>query len=193
MKHFSAEGALATLLPYQGGLRFRFPAWLALVMAIPLLGLAALVAGAGSVVLLLLFGVPGVLFLILWAMSRRTSSDSGLIRIHREQHRAIFTDRDGSEASVCFGRFLSVRIEKVVTGKTYSWRAVLYGSEGCLVLETGSVRSALIDWVTPVAHWLGIPVELSNQEIDGLAWLLTPRHRLNPYPDDAAKPFSQKS
>jgi len=183
MKHFSTVGAWGTLLPYSSGFRLRIPSWVALVAAIPLLALAGLATIARSLPLQLLFGVPGSLFGILWAMSRRVSMNFGLIRINRETREAIFTDRDGSEQSVQFGRFLSIKIERVITGKTYSWRAVLCGTDGNLVLETGSFQSRLAKWISPIANWLNIPVSVSREDISGIEWLLTPQFRTNPYPN----------
>ncbi len=183
MKHFSTDGAWGTLLSYQSGLRLRIPSWVALVIAIPLLVLSA-VAFLGQFLLMqLLFGVPGVLFLVLWFMSRRVSRKFGMIRINREAKLAVFTNRDGSENTVHFGQFQSIKIERVIAGGTYAWMAVLRGDSGNLILEMGYwFQRPLIKRVSPVATWLGIPVEVSDRKTDLTELLVRSDFRTNPYP-----------
>lgn len=182
MKQFSADGEWGTLLPYSSGLRLRIPSWVALILAIPLLVLCALASIAHSLPLQLLFGVPGILFLALWLMSRRVSNEFGLVRINRDAKLAVFTNRDGTESTVQFGRFLSIKIERVVIGPNYSWMAVLSGESGQLILEMGySFQRSLIKRVSPVATWLGIPMEVSDKKVYLTEWLATPNFRTNPY------------
>lgn len=170
MKHFSTVGEWGTLLPYQNGLRLRIPSWVALLLAIPLLALFAAALITQSLPMQLFFGVPAALFLGLWFMSRRVSRHSGLVRINQETKQATFTNRDGSENTVHFGQFQSIKIERVVAGHTYAWMAVLCGTSGNLVLEMGySFQRSLIKRVSPVATWLGIPVEVSDKTTEWLA------------------------
>jgi len=183
MKHFSTAGEWGTLLPYQNGLRLRIPSWVALLLAIPLLVLFAAAFVTQSLPMQLLFGVPAALFLGLWFMSRRVSRHSGLVRINQETKQATFTNRDGSEYTVHFGQFQSIKIERVVAGYTYSWMAVLCGASGNLILEMGySFQRPLIKRVSPVAAWLGIPVEVSDKKTYLAEWLARPDFRTNPYP-----------
>ncbi len=183
MQQFSTDGEWGTLLPYSGGLRWRIPSHLALIPAIPLLVLCGLATIADSVPLQLLFGAPGILFLALWFMTRRASNKFGLVRINRGTKLAVFTNRDGTESTVQFGRFLLIKIERVVIGPNYSWMAVLSGENGQLILEMGySFQRSLIKRVSPVAAWLGIPIEVSDQKINLTEFLSRPDFRTNPSP-----------
>jgi hypothetical protein len=182
MKHFSTDGEWGTLQPYRSGLRLRIPSWFALIIAIPLLVLCAAAFVAHSLPAQLLFGVPGALFLVLWFISRRVSRDFGLVRINQKTKLGVFTNRDGSENTVHFGRFQSIKIERVLAGHIHSWMAVLCGDSGNLILEMGySFQRPLINRVTPVATWLGIPIEVSDRKIYITEWLARPDFRTNPY------------
>ncbi|WP_324780987.1 hypothetical protein [Thiobacillus sedimenti] len=183
MKPFSTDGEWGTLLPYSRGLRMHIPSWVALILALPLLVFAAAGIFAHSIVVQLLFGVPGLLFLALWGMTRRHSKKFGTVRINQNTKVAIFTERDGTETSVQLQRFLSIKIQKVIKLHTYSWMAVLCGESGHLILETDfSFQNSLIKRIAPIGNWLGIPIEVSTEEVNFLDWLSTPDFRTNPYP-----------
>lgn len=183
MKYFSTAGEWGTLLPYSGGLRMRIPSWAALILAIPLLVFAATGIFTHSIVVQLLFGVPGILFLTLWGMTRRVSKTSGTVRINRSTKTAIFTAVDVTETSVQFQRFLSIKIQKLITLQTYSWMAVLCGETGHLILISGfSFQDSVIKRITPIANWLGIPIEISTEQVNIHDLFSTPGFFTNPYP-----------
>ena len=135
---------MGTLLTYSRRLRMRIPSWVALVLAMPLLVFAIGGIFAHSIVVQLLFGVPGLLFLTLWGMNRRVSMRFGTVRINQNTKVAIFIERDGTETSIRFQRFISIKTQKVIKLQTYSWIAVPCGDSGHLILEDLSLQDALI-------------------------------------------------
>jgi hypothetical protein len=184
MKHFSIEGDWATLRPYRRWFSLWIPSWVALFVSIPLLAFAFI----GFLLIpeywpsLLFIAVPGGLFAALWVTTRRVPKKFGLIRINRKTNEAIFIDRDGSEVNVQFGCFRFINIEKFVVLRSYSWRAVLSGTNGYLVIDGGLSQKGVINWVSPVAKWLAIPIEISQEIIDGMACALSHCPQINPYP-----------
>ena len=178
-------------------MRLRIPSWLALIVAIPLLMFAAVggfIHTEDAIVLQILFGVPGLLFFLLWIMSRRRSKRFGFVRINRNTRMAFFSESDGTETSVQFQRFLSIRIQKVIKLQGYSWMAVLCGETGNLILELEfSFKNSLIERVAPVGDWLKIPIEVSSESVNFLDWLSTPNFRTNPYPTKIAFPTPHSS
>lgn len=182
MKDFSTDGEWGTLLPYTRGLRLRIPSWIALIPAIPLLVFGVLGLIAHSLVVMLLFGVPGFLFFLLWVMTRHASKKSGTVRINRDTKMAIFTEGDGAETTIEFQRFRVIKVHRLIALNTYSWMAVLCGETSKLLLISGfSFQNSLIKRVSPVAKWLAIPVEVSTEDVNILEWLSTPNVRTNPY------------
>jgi hypothetical protein len=115
-------------------------------------------------------------------MDRRISKRFGLVRINRDVKLAVFTERNGSETTVKFGRFLSIRIEPVFTPKGRFWRAVLRGIDGNLAIDSGFSHRGVVGWVSPVAEWLQVPIETSQEGIDVFAWTSSSNRWTNPYP-----------
>jgi len=180
-KHFSTDGKWGKLLPYQKGLRFRIPSWIALLIAAPFLIFFEAAIFTGSVPMQFLFGVPGALFVALWLTSRRISPRFGRVRINKEEKLGVFTNKDGSESTVHFGRFQSINIELLIADRnTYSSMAVLYGETGSLILETGLSRPSLINRMSPVAAWLEIDIEVSDKKTYLSKLLFKPDFRTDP-------------
>lgn len=188
MKDFTTDGEWGTLLPYTRGLRLHIPSGVALIPAIPLLIFGVLGLIVHSLVVTLLFGVPGLLFLLLWVMTRRASKKSGTVRINRDTKTAIFTESDGSETAIQFQRFDVIKIHRLITLNTYSWMAVLCGETSNLPLISGfSFQNSVITRVSPVAKWLGIPIEVATEDVNILEWISTPNFRTNPYPSQQGR------
>lgn len=186
MRKFVHEGAWGTLHPSKGGMRINIPSWLALLFAIPLLGIAVLllVSSLPFIINFLVFWLPGGLFLGLWASSRGVSKDFGLLRINKETTESIFTERDGSQINVVFGHFTSLKIEPVrFANNSIVWRAILCGENCYLVMDGSYSKNKVIKWFAPLADWLGIELDISSEVVDGSGWMLNPPPRTNPYPD----------
>ena len=184
MSNFSIDGDMGTLQPYNRGLHSRIPAWVALFIAIPLI-LASLFAASvpNTGPWQFIFGIPGGLFFILWVSGRGTSKQYGIIDINKRTVEATLVDRTGCKRTVEFGDFLSIQIERLVTRQGYLWRGVLSGREGNLVLISGVFsQRGVVNWLTPVASWLAIPMKVSETAIDGIKWALMPDREINPYP-----------
>lgn len=108
--------------------------------------------------------------------------ESGLLCIDNKSNSVGFINNDGSKASIAIGKFTSIKIEKLINPKGYTWRATLFGSNKAVVLETDITQKALVRWIQPVSDWLQIPVEFPDETIDGLLWTLTANRRVVPYP-----------
>ena len=189
MNDFSTDGEWGTLLPYSRRLRLRIPSWVALMLAIPFLVFGVMSLIVQSPVVALLFGVPGLLFLLLWVMTRRASKKSGTVRINRITKTAFFTEGDGAETTIPFQRFQSIKIHRLIALNTYSWMAVLCGETSNLILVSGfSFQGSVVKRISPVAQWLGIPIEVSNEDVNILDSFSTPNFRTNPYPSQEKRP-----
>ncbi len=182
MHHFTVTKNLGTLKPYTRGLRYRLPSWFALITAIPLLTISFLSVQIKSILFAYIFGISGLLFFTLWFFDQKAVKNANLLCIDNKSKSVEFINGDGYKNLVNFGDFTSIKIEKMNIQNGYIWRATLLGTDNAIVLETGFTKKQLVKWIRPVSNWLQIPIEISDEIIDGLSWAVTANRKINPYP-----------
>lgn len=164
-QEFTVDGDIGTLKPPRSGWFYRFPSWVALVFAIPLLLMFAMsLAAYTNFIFPLIFGTSSSLFLGLWYLSRKVAINAGLVRIFRNSNKVSIVRRDGSENVALLGAFKRISITKVVVMHGYTWSAFLEGESAEVALCAGfTFRSLLVRRISQVAEWLNIPIEISDQ------------------------------
>ena len=169
-QEFTVDGDVGTLKPPRTGWFFRFPSWVALVFAIPLLLLLLMsLAIYTNFIFPLFFGISSSLFFGLWYLSRKAAKKAGLVRIYRNSNKVSIVRRNGSENEVLLGAFKRISIAKVVVMQGYTWGAFLEGDSAEFALCAGfTFRRILIRRISQVAEWLNVPIEISDQikEVD---------------------------
>jgi hypothetical protein len=164
-QEFTIDGDIGLLRPPRTGWFFRFPSWVALVFAIPLLVLF-LISSAfyTDFVFPLFFGLSSSLFFGLWYSSRKIAKNAGLIRIYRNSYGVSIVRKDGSEKEAQLGAFQRISIAKIVVVQGYTWGAFLEGETAEIALCAGfTFRRVLMRRISPIAEWLNIPIEISDQ------------------------------
>lgn len=169
-QEFIVDGDVGTLKPPTSGWFFRFPSWVALVFAIPLLVLFLMsLATYTNFISPMFFGISSSLLFGLWYLSRNVAKTVGLVRIFRNSNKVSIVRRNGSENVAHLGPFKRISIAKVVVVPGYTWGAFLEGESAEFALCAGfTFQRLLIRRIRPVAEWLNIPVEVSDQikEVD---------------------------